>query len=251
MASATNHSRSRSFARSSGERGWRNARAVAVSCAARLSDPTAVASYSAAPLDRERAGPDRLAGAANDELGLAGQVRLVEREPVGRHHGAVGHHLIAGREADEVPDDDLVQGDAALGPIADHRGVGRDQRREPVEGALRADLLKRTDRDVRDQDPEEERVPPRAEDERQHAEEEQDPVRDRQRVGADDAGVGAARPLAGELAARLEAARGLGLAQPGGRGLGGGRDAPTLSRDRPTQERCPGVRFQPLDPGRR
>ena len=49
MESATSHSRSRSLARSSGERGWRKARAVAVSRSARLSEPTAVASSSALP----------------------------------------------------------------------------------------------------------------------------------------------------------------------------------------------------------
>ena len=38
-------------------------------------------------LDRERARPDRLARAAHDRLRLARQVRLVEREPVRRHHG--------------------------------------------------------------------------------------------------------------------------------------------------------------------
>ena len=48
-AKASSHRRSRSFARSSGERGCRNARAVAVTREARLSAPTAVASYSAAP----------------------------------------------------------------------------------------------------------------------------------------------------------------------------------------------------------
>ena len=48
------------MARSSGERGWRKARAVAVSRAARLSGPTAVASKSAAPSTHERARPHRL-----------------------------------------------------------------------------------------------------------------------------------------------------------------------------------------------
>ena len=47
--SATSHSRSRSLALSSGERGCRKARAVAVSCSARLSAPTAVASNSPPP----------------------------------------------------------------------------------------------------------------------------------------------------------------------------------------------------------
>jgi hypothetical protein len=44
IESASSNSSSRSFARSSGERGCRNARAVAVRRSARLSGPTAVAS---------------------------------------------------------------------------------------------------------------------------------------------------------------------------------------------------------------
>ena len=53
-------------------------------------------------LDRERARPHRLARPAHDRLGLAGQVGLVQGEPVRRHHGAVGDHLVAGRQAHEV-----------------------------------------------------------------------------------------------------------------------------------------------------
>ena len=88
---------SRSIAFSSGERGWRNARAVAASRAARLSAPTAVASKAPVALDRERAGEDLLAGLAQHRLGLAGQVRLVERQPVAAQQRAVGDDLVAAR----------------------------------------------------------------------------------------------------------------------------------------------------------
>ena len=184
--SASSSSRSRSFARSSGERGWRNARAVGVSCAARLSGPTAVASNERGALDRERARPHRLARAAHRGLGLARQVGLVQGEPVGRHHRPVGDDLIAGRQAHEVPHHHPVDGHAAVDPVAHDHRLWRDERGEPVERALGADLLERSDRDVREQDPEEERVLPRPERDRQHAEEEQDPVRDVQRVRADE-----------------------------------------------------------------
>jgi hypothetical protein len=56
------------------------------------------------PLDRERARPHRLTGSADDGLGFAGQVGLVEREPGGVHHDPVGHDLIAGPQLDEVAD---------------------------------------------------------------------------------------------------------------------------------------------------
>jgi hypothetical protein len=52
-----------------------------------------------------------------------------------------------------------------------------NQRREPVERPLGADLLERADRDVREQDPEEERILPRPERERQHPKQEQDRIR--------------------------------------------------------------------------
>ena len=48
-------------------------------------------------------------------------------------------------------------------------------------------------------------------------------------LARDDARVGAARALARELAARLQAPRGLGLGQAGGCDFGGGGDALTLS----------------------
>ena len=46
-------------------------------------------------LDGERARPHRFAAAADHELGLAGQVGLVEREPVGGHDRPVGDDLVS------------------------------------------------------------------------------------------------------------------------------------------------------------
>src|SRR5205814_368125 len=110
----------------------------------------------------------------------------------------------------------------------DHR-LGRDQRGKPVEGTLGTDLLKRPDRDVRDQDPEEERILPGSERDRQHAEEEENPVRDRQRVGADDARVAAARTLPRQLAPRPQPRRRLGLSQTNGYSIRGGTSSRHLS----------------------
>jgi hypothetical protein len=154
-------------------------------------------------LDRERARPHRLARPADGGLGLARQVGLVQGERVSGHHLPVGDHLIAGRQAHEVSGHHPVDGHPTVDPIADDHRLGRHQRGEPVERAFGTDLLERPDRDVRDQDPEEERVLPGAERDRQHAEEEKDPVRDVQRVRSNDAGVRAARALARELPTRL------------------------------------------------
>src|SRR6185437_3690404 len=103
---------------------------------------------------------------------------------------------------------------------------------QAVERALGSDLLKGPDHDVRDQDAEKQRIPPRRERDRQHSEDEQDPVGDGQRVGAEDAGVGAARATARKLAAPLEPSRSLDFGKPRGRDLGAGRyEVDTTARD--------------------
>src|SRR5262249_59754068 len=86
-----------------------------------------------------------------------------------------------------------------LVPAGDAARPRRNQGGKPVESTLGANLLERADRDVRHQDSEEQGVLPQPERERQHAEEGQDPVRDGQRVGADDACVGTARVLPREV----------------------------------------------------
>ena len=78
---------------------------------------------------------------------------------------------------------------------------------------LRPELLPDPDPGVRDDDPEEERVAPVAEDERQEAEREQDRVERRDRVGTDDRRGRAARRGLPRLAPRCEARRGLRLGQ--------------------------------------
>ena len=182
-----------------------------------------------AALDHERARPHLPSGAAHRQLGLAGQVGLIERKPLRRRQGPVGDHLVTGRQAHQVAGHHLVDRHAAIGSVPDHNRVWSDERREAVECSLRSDLLEGPDRDVRDQDPEKQGIPPRCEHDREHAEDQQDPVGNRQRIGADDAAVGAARASARSLPTRVEASRSLDLGQPGRCGLSGDRDRPTLS----------------------
>ena len=122
-----------------------------------------MASNSAAPSTANE--PDHTGSprAPHRRFGLAGQIGLVQGKPVGRHDCPVGDHLVAGRHADEVSHHHVVERHAAVDPVADHNRVRSDQRGEPVERPLGADLLKRPDRDVRDQDPDEQSVPPRPE----------------------------------------------------------------------------------------
>ncbi len=140
--------------------------------------------------DRERTRPDRVSLVAQDELRLAGEIGLIDGEPVGRHKRSVSHDLVACRDSNRVTDDHILDRQRDVVAVAHHDRLGCDQRREPVELALGADLLERPDRDVRDDDAEKERVTPGVERERQDSEHDEDHVRDGQRVCADDAGVG-------------------------------------------------------------
>ncbi len=178
--------RSRSIAFSSGERGWRKALAVAASFAARLSAPTAVASKSPSPSTAKE--PERTGSpvAADHRLGLAGQVRLVDRQTLGPREVAVGDDLVAALDPHQVADHDLADRDLARLAVADHRRRRGDQRRQLVERPLRPHLLEGADEGVGDEDAEEERVLGVAEDDRRGAEGGEDRVEDRERVGDRD-----------------------------------------------------------------
>ncbi len=208
------HNSSRSFARSSGERGWRNVRAVAVSLrgTAVLADRGRLEQRGA--FGDERARPHRLSALTHHRFGLAGEVGLIECQPVGLDQRPIGHDLFARRQPHEVAGDHLLDGHATIGSVANHPCVGGHQRCEPVELALGADLLEGPDRDVRHQDPEKQRISPRRERDREHPEHEQDRVGNGERVGTDDARVRTARPLARRPAARGQAPAGLGAGQP-------------------------------------
>jgi hypothetical protein len=93
------------------------------------------------PLDRERAGPHSVPGTPDDGLGLPGQIGFVKREPVCRHNRSVSDHLVTGSHADEVSHHHLVDRQPAVDPVAHHDRLRSDQRGEPVESSLGADLL--------------------------------------------------------------------------------------------------------------
>jgi len=144
-------------------------------------------------LDREGARADLLAAAARDRRRLAGQDRLVDEQAFAPLERPVGDDLVARLEPDEISLDNLLDRDAALLAVADDEPGRSDERGEPVERPLRPYLLRDPDAGVRDEDDEEQRVLGVPEGERQHAEEEQDQVEEREDVGTDDARVRAAR----------------------------------------------------------
>jgi hypothetical protein len=167
----------------------------------------------AGALDRERARANLLALAARHRPRLAAENRLVEGERLARNDVPVGDDLVARLDADEVADDDVLDPDPTRLALANHRRVRRDERGEPVERVLRAQLLDDADRRVGDDDGEEERVLGVPNRERQHAEDDEDPVEEREDVGSDDARRRAARRGRLDRAALGEAAGGLGFAQ--------------------------------------
>ena len=131
-----------------------------MSRAARLSGPTAVASNSAAPSTANE--PDHTGSPAPRTAGSDSPVRFDSSSASPSADSTVPSATTwsPGRQAHQVADDDLLDRHAAVDPVAHDDRVRSDQRGEPVERALGADLLEGADRDVRDQDPEEQRVAP-------------------------------------------------------------------------------------------
>ena len=97
-----------------------NRRASAASLRAYASSPTAVAWNR--PVPATTIAPDSTSSPRrfSDRLGLPGQQRLVELEPVRGVHPAVGGHLVAGPQLEQVVEHDLLDRD--LG----HRTVAHD-----------------------------------------------------------------------------------------------------------------------------
>ena len=93
-----------------------------------------------------------VAGALDDEVGLAGEQRLVDLEVARSHDVAVDHDLVAGPRADDVADDELAGVDLALAAVAQHDGVRPGEDGDAVEGALGAHLLVEADHRVGEHD---------------------------------------------------------------------------------------------------
>ena len=173
-------------------------------------------------LGRERAGTHLVPGKPGHGLRLPGEDRLVQREPVRLVENAVRDELVAGLDSDQVAGHDLFHLDRAGVAFPHDRRVGRDEGCEPVERLLRAPLLEDPDSGVRNEDPDEERVLPVAEREREDAERDEDEVEDREDVRPDDARHRPARRRRLDWASFLD--------QPGRFGLGKALERPTRRR---------------------
>ena len=172
--------------------------------------------------NHEAAGKDFVPRRLADRVGFAGQHRLVDGQPAGTGHPAVGDDLLAGREPDQVAGDDLVGQQLEVLPVPDHLGPRRDQDRQPVEGLLRPQLLADADPGVDDRDHPEDRIGDQAKREDQDEEDRDDQVEQGEDVAGDDArgrprGVGLGR------AQRVQSFGRLGRGEPGA-GIAGGQD---------------------------
>jgi hypothetical protein len=187
-------------------------------------------------LDREGSRPDVVSGRARHGLGLSGQDRFVDEQPGRGLQPSVRHDLVARAQPHQIAGDDFLDRDLSRRPVADDGRRRRDQRGEAVERLLGPNLLPNPDCGVREQDREEQRVLPGAERERDHPEDEQDQVEEREDVRADDARVRAARRLGLDGAALVEAPLRVGLGEPGRGGRrwdrDGGLDCADASNDR-------------------
>ena len=173
----------------------------------------------AAALDAERPRQHALALGPRHRQRLTGQRRLVQHQAHRARHIAVGHHLVAGAERDQVSVDDVVQVQHPLAAVPHHPRLRRHQQRGLVEHAFGAQLLDDPDRGVRDQDAREQAVRILAADQDQHQEDGQDQVEQRQRVRPHDALDRAAGGRRRDISPLREASRGLLLAETGGGGL--------------------------------
>ena len=173
--------------------------------------PNGLDSEASRALDGEGARTNQIPRPGGNRAGFPSQDRLVEPENLTRLERPVRDELVTWSEPYEIADDELLDLDASLVAVANNSGRRRDERGEPVESALRPDLLDDPDRRVRDEDSKEERIAPVAEHEGDDAEDEQDEVEDREDIGANDARVGAARCGRREWFALREQAGGIDL----------------------------------------
>jgi hypothetical protein len=113
--------------------------------------------------DHETARQHRVAGPHSDRVGLAGQQRLIDLQPVHHNDITVDGHRDAATEQDHVPGHELLRRHGGLDAVAAHPHRGSLQQRQRVQRALGADFLHDADRAVDHDDQTEQTVLERAE----------------------------------------------------------------------------------------
>ena len=139
-----------------------------------------------------------------DRVRLARQQRLVDLEAIGGAHDAVGRHLIAGTQLEQVVEHHVLDRNFVQVAVADGARLRRAEHGQTVQRALGPDLLHDPDQRVGDEHDPEQPVLRLAENQDDDEENTEDRVETSEDVGADDLAVRPARALAGSvrLAAR-------------------------------------------------
>ena len=162
----------------------------------------------------ERAAQQLVARALFHQLALAGEQALVGVAAT-FHHLAVGGHLVAAPEHDDVAAYQLVKGKARLDPVAQGGRVAAGHDGEPVGDALGADLLHDADDRVAHDDNHEEHVFERAGEQDEDGQHEVHRVEQRADVLARDVGDAAGLHPGIDVGMSLRRKpRGLGARQP-------------------------------------
>jgi hypothetical protein len=143
--------------------------------------------------DHEAAGHHGVPGPLGHRVGLPGEQRLVELEPVAVQNGAVDGDLIAAGQLEHVVQHDLLRLDLGDRSVADRPGPRGGQDRQPVQRPLGADLLRHPDAGVDHEHRAEQRVLGRPDDQHHDEQRAEDRVEPGQHVGAEDLADAAAR----------------------------------------------------------
>ena len=112
----------------------------------------------AAAGDHEAAGHQLVADLLLHGVRLAGQQRLVDREPVRLERLAVDRDLVARVQLEHIVEHDLLAGHVLALAVADHRHLRRAHEREAIERRLGSPLLDDADEDVQHHHDPEQRV---------------------------------------------------------------------------------------------
>ena len=147
------------------------------------------------PGDDEAARQQLVADRLDDRVGLAGEERLVDLEVRAGEHRRVGHDLLPGPQIHHVVEHELVHRQLVDLAVAHGHHLRGVHDRQPVEGALRPQLLDDADQRVGDDHPAEQRVPIRPADHHDRPQRPDQGVELREQVGAKDLGEGPRRRI--------------------------------------------------------
>jgi hypothetical protein len=146
-----------------------------------------------APGDDEAARHQVITSLLGHRLGLAGQQRLIQLQPVGLQHAGIHRDLVAASQLKDVVQHDLVRIDLRCRAVAHHARPRGGQDREAIQRALGMQLLGHPDSRIHHQHHTEQPVLRRPDDQDHHEQRAEDRVEPGQHIGTQDLQHGATR----------------------------------------------------------